>query len=220
MARTRIKFCGLRSAEDLAAAARAGADAVGFVFHPGSPRSVEAAAVRLWLRDTPPWMHSVFLFMNAPDARIRQVLDQVQPDYLQFHGQESPADCVRYGLPWIKALPMGAPEEARKMQQEHSQAALFLADSHGGERRSGGSGHPFDWSLIATLPQSTLIAGGLHADNVGPLIRGHRPWGVDVSSGIEIEPGRKSPPKMESFVEAVRAADADLSTLSSEHSTL
>lgn len=206
--RTRIKFCGLRSAADIDAAHAAGADAVGFVFHPGSKRHVAARDVAHWLRDLPPLMQSVFLFMDAPAADVAAVLQVVSPDLLQFHGQESAHYCAQFSCPWIKALPMGAAAQVPDITAEHQDAAAFLADSHGGTHRGGGTGSGFDWSLIPNLPRRTLIAGGLQPDNVGALIRQYRPWAVDVSSGIESTPGCKSPRRMRAFAQAVREADA------------
>lgn len=210
MHRTRMKFCGMRSLADVEAAFSAGADAVGFVFHPASRRHVEATEVRAWMTDAPPLLHSVFLFMDAPADYVQEVLAVVAPDYLQFHGEESPDYCTQFGLPWIKALPMGNPGLAAAMVETHAAARMFLADSHGGTERSGGSGKTFDWDRIETLPARTLIAGGLDPDNVGALIRQWRPWGVDVSSGIEDTPGRKSARRMEAFAQAVRRAEAEI----------
>ncbi len=208
--RTRMKFCGMRSLHDVECAFNAGADAVGFVFHPASRRHVAAEDVRAWLADAPPLLHHFFLFMNADAAAVQAVLDQVQPHYLQFHGDESPEFCAQFGLPWAKALPMGDPATAREVAREHHAASLFLADSHGGRETSGGSGKTFDWVHIANLPPRTLIAGGLHPENVGALVRQWRPWGVDVSSGIEDTPGCKSARRMEAFAQAVRTADAEI----------
>lgn len=207
MARTRIKFCGMCSAQDVENAAKAGADAVGFVFHEKSPRNVCAESVADWFKSSPPLMSRVFLFMNAPEGEVRRVIDRVQPDYLQFHGEESAEFCAQFGLPWIKALPMGAPSRAQAMSSECKDAAFFIADSHGGGNHSGGSGQGFNWELIPSLPAQTMIAGGLSIDNVGDLVRHWRPWGVDVSSGIEEAPGQKSALKMERFAAAVRDAD-------------
>ncbi len=210
MHRTRMKFCGMRSLPDIEAAFAAGADAVGFVFHRASRRHVEAQDVRSWLADAPPLLHRVFLFMDAPVSDVEEVLSVVQPDYLQFHGEESPEYCEQFALPWIKALPMGNPEQAESMLKAHASASMFLADSHGGAERSGGSGKTFDWDRIEMLPARTLIAGGLDPDNVGALVRQWRPWAVDVSSGIEDTPGCKSARRMEAFAQAVRRAEAEI----------
>lgn len=210
MSRTRIKFCGMRSHADMVAAAEAGADAVGFVFHPASKRHVQASDVRAWLQDRPPCLDTVFLFMNAEADVVSAVLDQVLPDYLQFHGSENGHFCRQFGQPWLKALPMGAPDSVAPILVDCADAAGFLADSHGGPSSSGGSGHGFDWSLIANLPSHTFIAGGLDPENVSALVREHQPWGVDVSSGIEDAPGQKSALKMQAFARAVYETDAAL----------
>lgn len=213
MARTRIKYCGLTRPEDLDLCGQLGIDAVGFVFHPTSARAVHASDVRAWLVDKPAFVQAVFLFMDPQPGQVQAVLDQVQPEYLQFHGRESADFCASFGLPWIKALPMGAPELANALQEDHvGRAALWLADSHGGAHASGGSGHRFDWTQIPQLPPQTLIAGGLSLSNVGDLITRHHPWGIDLSSGIEEHPGIKSARKMVDFAAAVRMADAAVNT--------
>lgn len=213
MARTRIKYCGLTRPEDLELCGRLGIDAVGFVFHPTSKRAVLAADVQSWLQDKPAFVQAVFLFMDPQPEQVQAVLEHVQPDFLQFHGQESADFCAGFGLPWIKALPMGHAALATSLRADHAgRAALWLADSHGGAHASGGSGHSFDWSQIPQLPEQTLIAGGLSLDNVGRLISQHRPWGIDLSSGIEEHPGIKSARKMVDFAAAVRLADAAVNT--------
>ena len=208
-ARTRIKLCGLGSAQDLAQAAELGVDMVGFVFHPRSPRNVSPADVAAWLRDKPALVHSVFLFMDPEPAAVHAVLDTVTPDFLQFHGAESAPFCRQFGLDYFKALAMGAPEGAAQTLAEHQRCKLWVADSHGGAVRSGGSGQRFDWLRLNELPRQVLVAGGLNPGNVTELIQQHRPWGVDVSSGIESAPGVKCARKMQAFVRAVWAADAD-----------
>nr|MBV6631124.1 phosphoribosylanthranilate isomerase [Oceanococcus sp. HetDA_MAG_MS8] len=220
MARTRIKYCGLTRPEDLELCGQLGIDAVGFVFHPKSKRAVAAKEVKSWLQHRPALTHTVFLFMDPDAAQVHTVLDQVQPDYLQFHGRESADFCAAFGLPYIKALPMGNPEQAAAFQADHAgRAAFWLADSHGGAHASGGSGHRFDWAQIPELPAQSLIAGGLRIDNVGELIRTHHPWGIDLSSGIEEHPGIKSARKMVDFAAAVRLADAAVNTPVNETSS-
>ena len=207
--RTRIKFCGLTRPGDVRLAGELGVDAVGFVFAPDSPRrltAVEARQLRLALA---PMVSVVALFRDNTAAEVREVVRQVRPALLQFHGEEDDAFCNRFGLPWLKAVPMGggAHWDADALQARWPHAAAFLFDSHG-QGGAGGSGHVFDWSAIpAGLQRPFLLAGGITPDNVHDAIQATRPWAVDVASGIEAAPGIKDGEKMRRFVAEVRRAD-------------
>lgn len=207
--RTRIKFCGLTRAEDVAVACALSVDAVGFVFAERSKRRVSPAQAAP-LRDAlDPFVASVALFMDNDAATVREVIDVVRPTILQFHGAEDDAFCAAFGLPYLKAVAMGG-EGARAddLAQRYPRAAGFLFDSHAAGQ-AGGSGHAFDWSRIPRdCPRPWLLAGGLHPENVFDAIRATACWGVDVSSGIESAPGEKDATKMRRFVEDVRRADA------------
>lgn len=212
MNRTRIKICGIRRIEDMTAAAEAGADAVGLVFYPSSPRSIDTEAARELLRVVPPFVTTVGLFVNPTEDMVRSVLDVVSLDMLQFHGQESPSFCSQFGRPYIKALPMGDPGGAslKIRVQGYVEASGLLLDSHvtGGV---GGSGKVFDWQRVPEdLSIPVVLAGGLNADNVGRAVRDVRPYAVDVSSGVEVAPGEKDFQKILRFVEEVNHADAEL----------
>ncbi|MDO5506153.1 MAG: phosphoribosylanthranilate isomerase [Pseudoxanthomonas suwonensis] len=209
--RTRIKFCGMTRPGDVRLAGELGVDSVGFVFVPGSPREVQPQEARAMRQALAPMVDSVALFRNAGTAQVREVVRQLRPTLLQFHGDEDDAFCRSFGTPWIKAVPMGdtvaTGPDARALQLLYPAAAALLFDSHvaGGD---GGSGRSFDWSRIPPeLLKPAVIAGGLNPDNVARAVRTVRPWGVDVCSGIELEPGVKDGERMRAFVSAVRAAD-------------
>ncbi|WP_147652434.1 phosphoribosylanthranilate isomerase [Vulcaniibacterium gelatinicum] len=207
--RTRIKFCGMTRAEDLRLAGEFGVDAVGFVFVPGSPRRLEPAQARDLREGLMPLVDVVALFMDSPAEYVHEVVRQVRPDLLQFHGGEDDAYCRSFGLPYLKAIAMGDGrcESAAALQARHPGASAFLFDSHG-TGAHGGSGRSFDWSALpAGLERPFMLAGGLGPDNVFDAVRRTRPWGVDVSSGIERAPGVKDGDKMRRFVEEVRRAD-------------
>ena len=208
--RTRIKFCGITRLEDALQAAALGADFVGFVMVPGSARTIAPAAAQVIAAQLPAAISTAALFQDAEATRIRDCLQQFQPTLLQFHGQESAAFCASFGLPWIKAVPMGEPQIYAEWEHDFAQAMALLADSHtrvGG----GGSGHRFEWSQLpppAARQRPLMLAGGLTPEIVGEAIRAVRPWAVDVSSGVESgTKGIKDHRKMRAFVDAVRAAD-------------
>lgn len=208
--RTRIKFCGLTRAGDVRLAGELGADAVGFVFVQGSRRRVQAQEARALRQALAPLVDAVALFRNNSVDEIRDVVRHVRPTLLQFHGEEEDAFCRGFGVPYVKAIPMGGEEgrlDARELQMRYPGAAAFLFDAHtaGG---LGGTGEAFDWSRLPTgLGKPFILAGGLEPDNVQAAIAQTLPWGVDVSSGIELSPGIKDGDLMRRFVEAVRRAD-------------
>jgi phosphoribosylanthranilate isomerase len=207
--RTRVKFCGVTRAQDAEAAVRLGADAIGLILAPESPRFIEAAQAAIIRRRLPPFVQAVALFRNAAADTVRRALDTLQPDLLQFHGDEDPAFCASFGRPWLRAVPMqGGADLAVDLagwERRFAGAAALLLDAHGpGE--AGGQGRTFDWRRIrASRP--FVLAGGLDAGNVAAAIQAARPYAVDVSSGIEQAPGVKDEMKMRRFIEAVRNAD-------------
>lgn len=206
--RTRIKICGLRDAGMARLAAEAGADAVGIVFHPASPRCAsleEAAAVAGAL---PAFVQAVGLFVNAPADRVRETLSAVPLSLLQFHGDEEPGFCAQFGLPWLKAVRVGTGTDLLEWQRRFDRArALLLDASVPGE--FGGTGASFDWSLVPReIASRIVLSGGLHPGNVGEAIRALRPWAVDVSSGVESSRGVKNAAQIVEFVRSVKDADA------------
>ncbi len=203
MFRVRVKICGITRPEDGAAAAALGADAIGLVFHRPSPRCVTVDGARRIVAALPPLVGVVGLFMNAEPAAIRAVLSEVPLSLLQFHGDEEPNACAAFGLPYIKAVPMGAGADARDYEQRFAGAAGLLLDSHGGGQM-GGAGCGFDWTRIPTERRKPLIlAGGLHPGNVAAAIRQVRPYAVDVSSGVEAAKGIKDAELMRAFLRGV-----------------
>lgn len=209
MTRTRIKCCGMTRVEDALLAAELGTDAIGVVITARSKRRVDLAQARAIVAAMPPFVTTVALLMDDSEETVRAVIEQVRPDLLQFHGGESDAWCAQFGRPYLKAIAMGEGAAALPQLRDYPRAAGLLLDGHGlGE--PGGSGKAFDWSLMpADLAQPLVLAGGLHAGNVGEAIRTARPWAVDVASGIEASPGIKDPARLAAFIAAVHTADAD-----------
>lgn len=216
MPRTRIKFCGLTRAADVDAAVAAGADAIGLVFYPGSKREVSLEQAASLRARVPLFVDVVALTVNAAAEDLERIIAAVCPDVLQFHGEESPEDCARYGVPYMRAFRVGAPglETPQALLEScaaHHAAAAWLFDSH--SAGYGGSGRSFDWSLLSSVARNAnarplVLSGGLHAAKVRQALAEVRPYAVDVSSGVETEPGLKSAEKMQQFAHEVRCHDA------------
>ena len=205
---TRIKFCGLTRAEDVRLAVELGADYIGLVFAPRSPRRLLLGQARMLRELVPEEIGVVALVMDNPRNEIDQIIESLQPDLLQFHGAEDDAFAGSFPRPFWKAIAMGGQDGgAFASLAAYPSASGFLFDGHGAGEQ-GGSGQRFDWrQMPAVSDRPCLLAGGLSPDNVGLALRTARPWGVDVSSGIETAPGEKDPEKMRRFVGAVRTAD-------------
>jgi phosphoribosylanthranilate isomerase len=204
--RTRVKICGITRTADAAAAARAGADAIGLVFYPPSPRFLSVERAREIRDALPPFVQTVALFVNADAAQVAQVIGRVHPSMLQFHGEEAPEFCAQFGLPFVKACRVRSGVSALEYLRPFSQAAAWLFDSHVPEY--GGVGEGFDLSLMPVVKQKPVIlSGGLSSKNVAEAIRRVRPWGVDVSSGVESAKGVKDAAKIAAFIAEVRNAD-------------
>jgi phosphoribosylanthranilate isomerase len=204
--RTRVKICGITRPADGAAAAQAGADAIGLVFYPKSPRYLSAERA-IEIRDAlPPFVQTVALFVNADAAQVSQVLGRVKPSLLQFHGDETPEFCGQFGVPFVKACRIRPDVDVLQYLQPYSRAAAWLVDSFVPEY--GGVGESFDWSLVPRgLARPLILSGGLDQKNVARAVRAVHPWGVDVSSGVESAKGIKDAGKMTAFVAEVRNAD-------------
>jgi phosphoribosylanthranilate isomerase len=201
----RVKICGITRLQDLLAACDAGADALGFVFYEKSPRHVTAATATALVREMPPFVQSVGLFVNAPPAWIESVLQVVPLDLLQFHGDETPADCARYGRPYIKAVRVNRDTDLLKCAADFDAACGLLLDAYV-PGVPGGTGARFDWSLIpANLPRPIVLSGGLTPENVAEAVQQVRPWAVDVSSGVEASKGIKDPRKIAQFIAKAKA---------------
>lgn len=206
--RTRIKICGITRAQDAEAAAALGVDALGFVLVPRSRRYVCAQTAARIARALPPFVASVALFMDADAQTVRDTLQIFTPSLLQFHGSESAEFCAGFGLPYIKAVAMRDPVDLAEESVRYADARALLLDGHA-PGQMGGSGEAFDWHAARAPQQPLILAGGLNADNVGTGIRVLKPFAVDVSSGVEHEPGIKDLAKMRAFVEAVRRTDGE-----------
>jgi phosphoribosylanthranilate isomerase len=205
--RTRAKICGITRVEDALAAAEAGADAIGLVFA-ASPRRVDLAQARAIRRVLPPFVSSVALFVNPTRAEVEVVLAEVGPDWLQFHGEETPAFCAGFGRPYFKAARVRPESDLIQYAAQYADAGALLLDAWSPDAH-GGTGHRFDWGLIPSdLPKPVILAGGLDAGNVAEAIVTVRPWAVDVSSGVEAAKGIKDAAKIAAFMKEVRNAHA------------
>jgi phosphoribosylanthranilate isomerase len=205
MNRVKIKICGLTRVEDVQAAVEAGADAIGFVFT-ASPRRISIDKAIELSAYVPGGVLRVGLFLDQDRSEIEKVTGSVPLDILQFHGNETEQECDRFKLPWLKAVAMENAESVKQAVQDFPGAAGLLLDSHSKGKR-GGSGKSFDWSLSRSIDKPVWLAGGLNADNVTRAIQTVRPYAVDVSSGVESEPGIKDPTRLKAFVKAVRQAE-------------
>ncbi|HTO18106.1 MAG TPA: phosphoribosylanthranilate isomerase [Pseudomonas sp.] len=202
----RSKICGITRIEDALLAAEAGADAIGLVFYDKSPRAVDVRQARAILAALPPFVTSVGLFVNASRCFIGEVLDAVPLDLLQFHGDETPEQCEGHGRPWFKALRVRPGDDLRAEAARFSGARAILLDAYV-PGVPGGTGERFDWKLIpADLPRPLILAGGLTPDNVAEAISSVRPYGVDVSGGVEASRGIKDAAKVAAFIQRVREA--------------
>lgn len=213
MMRTRIKICGLTRPEDAQAALQAGADALGFVFYPPSPRAVSIEQAGQLLRLVPPFVTKVGLFVNETPRVVETVINALPLDVLQFHGDESPEYCAAFHRPWIKAARVRSGFDLLEFCDRYADAEGvqgILADAY--VESFGGAGATFDWSLIpAKLPLPLVLSGGLTQANVEQAVRTIRPWAVDVSSGVEVTGGPKGikcPKKIHDFIAGVQHADA------------
>ena len=222
-ARTRVKICGITEAAHGLAAARAGADAIGFVFWDGTPRRVaadRAAAITVAL---PPFVSIVGLFVDPAPEHVRAVLAAVPLDLLQFHGREAPEFCRAFGRRYVKAIAVDQSLGVAGLLEcagRYADAAALLFDAPAAGGMPGGTGRTFDWGvlspgLVHRLQRPVVLSGGLNAGNVAAAIREVRPWAVDVSSGVEAQgpdgkglKGIKDPSRIAAFIEEVRNADA------------
>ena len=201
--RTRVKICGITRVEDALAAVSAGADAIGLVFYAPSPRCVTIAQAQQIVAALPPFVNVVALFVNATIAEIETILAQVRIDIVQFHGDETPAQCQQINLPYYKAIRVKAESNLLQYALEFGSAKALLLDTYT-EAAFGGTGHVFDWNLIPkNMTKPVILAGGLVPENVALAIRQVRPYAVDVSGGVEQSKGVKDTAKITAFMHAV-----------------
>ncbi len=204
--RTRVKICGVTRIQDAQAACEAGADAIGLVFYPASPRYLSCERARSLRDSLPPFVTPVALFVDPSLDEVERVLDQVRPGALQFHGDEPPEFCERFGLPYLKACRVREGVDLLEYLQPYMRASGWLADAY--VEAYGGVGKSFDWTVVPRQrPRPLILSGGLTIENVRDAIRRVRPWGVDVSSGVESGKGIKDPAKIAAFIAEVRNAD-------------
>lgn len=207
MSRTRVKICGITREEDLLAALAVGADALGFVFYPPSPRYLTPERAAALMRRVPPFVARVGLFVNPDPAVLAATLAAVPLDLIQFQGDETPEFCEQFGRPYVKVARMRPGIDLVEFARAYPSARGLLLDSY--VESYGGAGQTFDWSLVPKgLSVPVVVAGGLTASNVGSVIRQLRPWGVDVSSGVEAAKGIKDAEKINAFMAAVKDADS------------
>ncbi len=207
--KTRIKICGLTREKDVDAAVAAGADAIGFVFHPPSPRFVTPQRAAELARRIPPFVAVVGLFVNATPETVLTACDSLPISILQFHGDEDAAFCRQFARPYLRAARVRPRLDLLEFARAFHDARGLLLDAF--VEGYGGGGEVFDWALIPPeLPGFLVLSGGLTAANVGEAIRRVRPVAVDVSSGVEMSKGIKDHSKIAAFVAAVRKADESI----------
>lgn len=204
--RTRVKICGLMRRQDALAAVRLGADALGFVFFKKSPRSVAPQVAAHIIRTLPPFVCPVGLFVDPDASEVEKVLSEVPLAMLQFHGDETPAFCASFGMPYIKAVRVRPELDLVQYAALFPDAAGLLLDAYVAGTH-GGTGKTFDWGLIPErMPMPIVLSGGLSVANVAEGIRRVRPWAVDVSSGVEAAKGIKDEAKIAAFMQGVHDA--------------
>ncbi len=207
--RTRIKICGITRPADGVEAARLGADAVGLVFYPPSPRAVSIGQARAVVDALPPFVTTVALFVDPSEAQVREVCDAVPIDLVQYHGDEPPELCEALGHPFIKVIRMREGVDlAAEARRYHKARALLLDTYRPGV--PGGTGEAFAWERVPRdLPLPVVLAGGLTPDNVAEAVARVRPFAVDVSGGVEAEKGVKDAARMAAFIRGVNRAETD-----------
>ena len=200
---TRVKFCGLRHKDDVAAAVALGVDAFGFVFYEPSSRCVAPEDAATLTRAVPAFLTRVGLFVNENAETIKRIFEIARLNLIQYHGEESPEFCDSVGLPYIKAFRVQQDMDIRGAIDRYPNASGFLLDAYV-KGQPGGTGERFDWGLIPRSYAPIILAGGLTPDNAKDAIEQVAPWALDVSGGIESKPGRKDPDKMARFMDACR----------------
>ena len=209
--RVRVKICGITRLEDALSAVRAGADAVGFVFHRTSPRNVSPEKAGEIARELPPFVDRVGVFVDAPRSWVYEVSELARLSVLQFHGRELPEYCADWPLPVVKAFRTGPVFSPADLGAFRGVAAVLLDGYH--PAAPGGTGARCDWEMARRVAREhrVILAGGLTPENVAEAIRAVRPYAVDVSSGVEVEPGIKDPDRIAAFVRAVQLVGEELS---------
>ena len=206
--RTRVKICGITSPDDGAAAARQGADAIGLIFYPPSPRVVTLERARQISAAVPPFVTRVAVFVNASGGEVEAVIRGCRPDLLQFHGEEPAEFCRAFGVPYLRAVRVKRGFDLLEYLSPFHDAAGWLLDAYRDDLY-GGTGEAFDWGLVPQrLARPVVLSGGIDAANVGDAVRTVRPWAVDVSTGVESAKGVKDEQLIAALIAGVRNADA------------
>jgi phosphoribosylanthranilate isomerase len=207
--RTRVKICGITRVQDAHAAVKAGADAIGFVLWPGSPRQVSLAKARAIGQALPPFVTRVGVFVNATPAEVARAVRLAALDAVQLHGDENPRAYRSCGAAVIKAVSLARAEDVGRAAR-YPRDVTVLVDARDDVRR-GGTGRVSNWTLARRLARKRpiLLAGGLRDTNVSKAIRAVRPWGIDLSSGVETAPGRKSARKIAAVLARVARTDRE-----------
>ena len=202
--RTRVKICGITRLEDALLAVEQGADAIGLVFYPPSPRYITPQRARQIVMALPPFVTTVGLFVDAERETVARTVDETGIGLIQFHGRESTEDCAIHGRPWIKAIRMKDGVDLMQLSAEYQGAAALLLDAYR-PGVPGGTGDTFDWARIPRqLAGRIILAGGLNPQNVSEAVRSVRPYAVDVSGGVEADKGIKDATKVAEFIRGVR----------------
>lgn len=203
----KVKICGITNASDALAAAEAGADALGFMFYDKSPRHVSVRQAAEIIHGLPPFVMKVGVFVDAPEDLVMRAIGDCGLNLLQFHGDESPEYCAQFALMSMKAFRMRDSESLKLLSEYATDAWLldgFVAD------KLGGTGEQFNWDLAIEAKKAgrlIFLAGGLTPENVAEAVRKVQPYGVDVSSGVEAEPGRKDHAKVREFIRAAKGVE-------------
>ena len=205
--RCRIKICGITNLADAKAAIELGADALGFVFYPPSPRNIDLKTAAEITHQLPPFITTTALFVNSDRDFISAALKQARIDCLQFHGDELPEDCHGFNRPWIKAIRMKDKIDLIQQRDIYQDATALLLDAYV-KGIPGGTGEQFNWDKIPTSLRSEIIlAGGLTAKNVRQAVQQVQPWAVDISGGVEKKKGIKDHVKIRQFILEVQAGE-------------
>lgn len=201
--RTRVKICGITHPQDAMTAVEYGADAIGLVFYTPSPRNVSIEQAAEIVAHLPPFVSKIGLFVNADPVFIHSVVKHVALDGLQFHGDETAAECEQINMPYYKAIRVKNDTNLLQYASQYARANALLLDAYS-EAAVGGTGQVFDWSLIpANMGKPIILAGGLNPQNVTAAIQQVNPYAVDVSGGVEASKGIKDATKIAAFMQAV-----------------
>lgn len=200
--KTRVKICGITRRQDAEFAIENGADALGLVFYPASPRAVTIAQAKEIVAGLPPFIQIVALFVDAASEQVQTCLDELPIDVLQFHGDESAEYCEQFGTKYLKAIRMRDDVDLVSLAIDYSSASALLLDSYQAGV-PGGTGQVFDWSMIKKIDKPIILAGGLSVENVAMAIKQVQPYAVDVSGGVEQAKGIKDNQKISAFMQEV-----------------